>query len=60
MKATIYCTVATEAKGEEGKALQSQLEACLRKAHELGCEVPEEFSLLETGSGVNLDRPKLN
>ncbi|GAH81579.1 unnamed protein product, partial [marine sediment metagenome] len=59
MRAAIYCRVSTEDQEREGTSLQSQLEACLKKAHELGYEVPEEFIILETYSGLTLDRPKL-
>ena len=59
MKAAIYCRVATEDQERGGTSLQSQLEACRNKAHELGYAVPEEFIILETCSGSTLDRPKL-
>jgi len=59
MRAAIYCRVSTEDQEREGTSLQSQLKACLNKAHELGYEVPEEFIILETYSGLTLDRPKL-
>jgi site-specific DNA recombinase len=60
MKAAIYCRVSTEDQEREGTSLDSQLEACLRKAHELSYEAPEEFTILETYSGLSLDRPKLS
>jgi len=59
MRAAIYCRVSTEDQEREGTSLDSQLEACLKKAHELGYEVPEEFIILEIYSGLTLDRPKL-
>jgi len=59
MRAAIYCRVSTEDQEREGTSLQSQLEACLKKADELGYEVPKEFIILETYSGLTLDRPKL-
>jgi len=59
MKSAIYCRVSTEDQEREGTSLQSQLEACQNKARELGYEVPEEFIILETCSGLTLDRPKL-
>jgi len=59
MKAAVYCRVSTEDQEREGTSLQSQLETCLRKAQELGYQVPEEFIILETYSGLTLDRPKL-
>ena len=57
--AAIYCRVSTEDQEREGTSLDSQLEACLRKADELGYEVPEEFIILETYSGLTLGRPEL-
>jgi len=60
MKAAIYCRVSTEDQEREGTSLDSQLRACLKRAHELGYDVPEEFIILETGSRLTLDRPKLN
>ena len=60
MKAAIYCRVSTEDQEREGTSLQSQLDACLAKSRELGYETPSEFTILETYSGLSLDRPKLN
>ena len=60
MKAAIYCRVSTENQAVDGTSLGSQKEACLKKAQELGYEVPEEFTIIETYSGLSLDRPKLN
>jgi len=59
MRAAIYCRVSTEDQEREGTSLDSQFEACFKKADELGYEVPEEFIILETYSGLTLDRPKL-
>ena len=59
MRAAIYCRVSTEDKEREGTSLQSQLEGCRNKGHELGSDLPEELALLETYSGLTLDRPKL-
>jgi len=59
MRAAIYCRVSTEDQEKEGTSLDSQLEACLKKAHEVGYDVPKEFIILETYSGLTLDRPKL-
>jgi len=59
MKSAIYCRVSTEDQEREGTSLDSQLEACLRKAHELRYEVPEELIFKETYSGLSLDRPIL-
>ena len=60
MKAAIYCRVSTEDQEREGTSLQSQLDACLKLARERDYEVPEGFTLMETYSGLSLDRPKLN
>lgn len=60
MRAAIYCRVSTEDQEREGTSLDSQLEACLAKAKGLGYEVPSEFTISETYSGLSLDRPKLN
>lgn len=58
-KTAIYCRVSTEDQEREGTSLQSQLDACNRLAMERGFEVPEKFIVLETYSGLSLDRPKL-
>ena len=60
MKAAIYCRVSTEDQEREGTSLQSQLEACKKLAEERGYEVAEEYTAMETYSGLSLDRPKLN
>jgi len=60
MKAAIYCRVSTEDQEREGTSLQSQLDACLKLAKERDYEVPVEFIISETYSGLSLDRPKLN
>ncbi|MFC1916703.1 recombinase family protein [Chloroflexota bacterium] len=60
MKAAIYCRVSTEDQEREGSSLISQKEACLKKAQELGYSVSEEFIILETYSGLSLNRPKLD
>jgi site-specific DNA recombinase len=59
MRAVIYCRVSTEDQEREGTSLQSQLEACLKKAQELEYDVQEERILTEIFSGLMLDRPKL-
>jgi site-specific DNA recombinase len=59
MRAVVYCRVSTEDQEREGTSLDSQREACIKKAWELGYEAPEEFIILETYSGLTLDRPKL-
>ncbi len=60
MKAVIYCRVSTEDQEREGTSLQSQLDACLKLARERDYEVPEGFTIMETYSGLSLDRPRLN
>ncbi len=60
MRAVIYCRVSTEDQEREGTSLQSQLDACLKLARERDYEVPEGFTVMETYSGLSLDRPKLN
>lgn len=59
MRAAIYCRVSTEDQEREGTSLESQRESCLDKARELGYEIDEEFTILETYSGLTLDRSKL-
>ena len=59
MRTAIYCRVSTEDQEREGTSLQSQLEACLEKACELGYDAPEEFIFREAYSGLTLDRPQL-
>lgn len=58
--AAIYCRVSTEDQEREGTSLDSQREACLKKAVDLGYEVPDCFVVTETYSGLSLDRPKLD
>ncbi len=60
MRAAIYCRVSTEDQEKEGTSLQSQLEACKKMAQERGYDVPEGSIVMETYSGLSLDRPKLN
>lgn len=59
MKAAIYCRVSTEDQEKEGTSLHTQREACLAKARELGYEVPEDLTFIETYSGLTLDRVQL-
>jgi site-specific DNA recombinase len=59
MKAAIYCRVSTEAQEREGTSLDSQLEACLTKAKQLGYEVPKDHVFSEAFSGLTLSRPQL-
>lgn len=60
MNAAIYCRVSTEDQEREGTSLDSQREACITKAQELGHEVLEHYVFLETWSGAETDRPQLN
>ncbi|MCL0077341.1 recombinase family protein, partial [Dehalococcoidia bacterium] len=59
MKAALYARVSTEDQEREGTSLQSQEKACLKKASELGYEVPDGYLLKEVYSGLTLDRPRL-
>jgi len=59
MRAAIYCRVSTVDQEKEGASLQSQIDSCLSKAHELGYQVSEEHIFSETWSGAELDRPQL-
>lgn len=59
MKAAAYTRVSTDLQEQEGTSLQSQLEACLNKAQELGYEVSPDHRIQETYSGLSLDRPRL-
>jgi len=60
MIAAVYCRVSTEEQGTNGTSLDSQLEACLKKASELGYDVPESLIFKESYSGLSLDRPLFN
>lgn len=60
MRAAIYCRVSTEDQEKEGSSLDTQREACLVKAEELGYEVPDDLNFTETYSGLTLDRPLLS
>jgi len=57
--AAIYCRVSTEDQEREGTSLETQREACLAKAQELGYEVLENSIFIEAYSGLTLDRPQL-
>lgn len=59
MIAALYARVSTEDQEREGTSLESQTEALLKKAKELGGEVPKGRVLQEVFSGLTLDRPKL-
>jgi site-specific DNA recombinase len=59
MRAAIYARVSTDDQEKEGTSLQSQTEACINKAKELGLEVPETYLFRETFSGLTDERPQL-
>lgn len=59
MRWAIYCRVSTEGQEREGTSLETQKQACLQKAQQVGAEVEEKHILLEVQSGLTLDRPKL-
>lgn len=58
MKAAIYTRISSDSQ-EEGTSLDTQRQACLAKAEELGYEVPGELIFRETYSGLELERPML-
>lgn len=58
MITAIYCRVSTEDQEREGSSLDSQLEACLKKAQELGYET-SNYIIREAWSGLTLERPRL-
>ena len=58
--AAAYCRVSTSDQEREGTSLDSQKEACLLKASELGYDVPEEYIFQEVWTGAETDRPQLN
>lgn len=47
MGSATHRRVSPEDQEREGTSLDSQLEACLNKAHELGYDVPKEFIIKE-------------
>ena len=59
MIAAIYCRVSTEDQEREGSSLDSQLQACVKKAQELGYETTTNHTIQEAWSGLTLDRPRL-
>ena len=58
--ALTYGRVSTDGQERDGTSLESQQQACLKMALELGYDVPERFMVQETYSGLTLDRPRLN
>lgn len=60
MKVAIYCRVSTSGQEKDGTSLESQAEACLKKAQKLGYSVPDEYLFREVRSGADLDRPELD
>ncbi len=59
IKAAIYIRVSTEEQKKKGYSLQDQIDACKRKAQELGATEIEVFSD-EGESGKFVDRPGMN
>ena len=59
MRAAVYCRVSTEDQEREGTSLESQREACLKKASELNFDVDDRDIYIETYSGRTMDRPRL-
>lgn len=58
MTAAIYCRVSTEGQEREGTSLESQLDANLCRAKELGFET-DGYIIKEVWSGLALERPGL-
>jgi len=54
-----YNRVSSDGQERDGTSLESQQQACLKLATELGYDVPERFMVRETYSGLTLDRPRL-
>jgi site-specific DNA recombinase len=54
--AAIYCRVSTEDQEREGTSLDSQREACVSKAMELGYTLPDAYVFKEIWSGLTLER----
>ena len=52
--------MSTSSQEQDGTSLDTQLEECLKKAHELGFEVPAEYVFNEVWSGADLDRPEIS
>ena len=55
--AAIYARVSTTRQAEEGFSLPSQIDACVRKAKELG--ISNIIKYVDNASGTTLDRPAL-
>lgn len=59
MNAAIYARVSTTAQAEKGYSLETQVEACRKKAAELGADTIKEY--VDDGySGAYLERPALD
>ena len=59
MNVAIYCRVSTQQQAEKGYSLQTQIDACRKKALELGATSIKEY--VDDGySGAYLERPKLD
>ena len=57
--ASILNRVSTKDQKDSGSSLETQLEQCLKKAAELGLEVPNEFIIQEDWTGTDLQRPNI-
>jgi site-specific DNA recombinase len=56
--AAVYCRVSSDHQERDGTSLQTQLEKCLDYCQVKGYDIAHRF--VETYSGMDLDRPKLN
>ena len=57
MKAGIYCRVSSPDQAIEGTSLDSQKEACIKRANEFGYEVSPDKIFSEVWSGLDRERP---
>ena len=57
MECGIYCRVSSPDQAIEGTSLDSQKEACIKRANELGYEVSPDKIFSEVWSGLDRERP---
>jgi site-specific DNA recombinase len=61
MALAIYIRVSTDAQVESGTSLGTQIDACRKKAQDLGYDLSKEIIYSDEGeSGADIDRPALN
>jgi len=59
VKCAVYCRVSGSAQEKDGSSLDTQREACIAYAKEKGYDVNDDSIILETYSGLSLERPLL-